>query len=224
MAEEIDWHGVNKAAAAGRLMALLETLPRNCWTERDPITDYTLLHYACWGNHVAVVAALLAQGLDVNARAKSGWSPAHVAVVNHKARVLKVLCAAGAALRATNLHGDSLLDSALFTHTTECMHVLLANGVRLSTASNKCLRFITPELMAFERGVLCCRAAVVTMMRVKRAGKLVRWDRFLLAHMAREIWMTRYSPQWQLSVAHAGIAITTTTSSKGVAARPCSLQ
>ncbi len=56
--------------------------------------------------------------------------------------------------------------------------------------------FITPELEAFERGVLRCRAAVVTMLRVRRAGQLWMWDKFLLAEMALCIWATRYAKGW----------------------------
>jgi hypothetical protein len=56
---------------------------------------------------------------------------------------------------------------------------------------------ITPELEAFERGVLRCRAAVVAMLRVKRAGKLWMWDKFLLLEMALCIWSTRYDKGWQ---------------------------
>ena len=58
-------------------------------------------------------------------------------------------------------------------------------------------RYITPELVAFERGVLRCQEAVVAMLRVKRAGKLWMWDKFLLAELALCIWSTRYDKGWQ---------------------------
>ena len=54
-----------------------------------------------------------------------------------------------------------------------------------------------PELEAFERGVLRCRAAVVAMLRVKRAGRLLVWDKFLLKQMALDVWATRYDKQWR---------------------------
>ena len=54
----------------------------------------------------------------------------------------------------------------------ESVRVLVANGVRLSTVDEDYLEDITPELVACERGVLRCRAAVVAMLRVKRAGQL----------------------------------------------------
>ena len=79
------------------------------------------------------------------------------------------------------------------------MRVLVANGVRLSTVRKDYREVITPELVAFERGVLRCRAAVVAMLRVKRAGQLWMWDKFLLAELAVCIWSTRYAEEWQMA-------------------------
>ena len=45
--------------------------------------------------------------------------------------------------------------------------------------------------------MLRCRAAVVAMLRVKRAGKLWMWDKFLLAELALCVWATRYAKEWQ---------------------------
>ena len=77
------------------------------------------------------------------------------------------------------------------------VRVLMANGVRLSTVNEYRRDLITPELEAFERGVLRCRAAVVAVLRVKRAGQLWMWDKFLLAELALCIWSTRYDKGWQ---------------------------
>ena len=114
-----------------------------------------------------------------------------------QACVLELLCAAGTDLRARNSNGETPIDVAIRGAPSWCVHVLVANGVRLSTVREHCRYLITPELEAFERGVLCCRAAVVAMLRVKRAGQLRMWDKFLLLDIALCIWATRYDKGWQ---------------------------
>ena len=79
----------------------------------------------------------------------------------------------------------------------DCVRVLVANGVRLSTVREGNRPYITPELEAFERGVLRCRAGVMAMLRVKRAGQLWMWDKFLMLEIALSIWATRYDKGWQ---------------------------
>lgn len=80
-------------------MDVLIKLPREHWSERDE-DDYTLLHYACIGSNVATVVALLQSGLvDVNGRSRWGNTPLLTAV-RAQPRVLEVLCAAGANMRA----------------------------------------------------------------------------------------------------------------------------
>ena len=69
--------------------------------------------------------------------------------------------------------------------------------MRLSTVRKDRREYITPEMVAFERGVLRCRAAVVAMLRVKRAGRLWMWDKFLLLEIAVCLWSTRYDKGWQ---------------------------
>ncbi len=128
-------------------------------------------------------------------------TPAHNAVRDRRPRALELLCAAGADLRARDVGDDSPLDDAfqqLPNHGDDaCVRVLVANGVRLSTVSVEYRPNITPQVEAFERGVLRCRAAVVAMLHVKRAsGKLPNWDRFLLRTLALDVWTTRHAPHW----------------------------
>lgn len=92
------------------------------------------------------------------------------------------------------------IDRALVASTEdggETTRVLLANGVRLSTVCRSSAIHITSELVKFEQGVLRCRTAAVALMRVKKAGNLWRWDKFLLREMAIAVWATRYSKEWQ---------------------------
>lgn len=196
----IDWPAWWKAGDGGRLQDLLVKLPRERWAERDEY-GYTLLHRACYGPNVAAVVALLQSGLvDVNARTKWGCTPAHYAASWTQPRVLEVLCAAGADLRALNMYGHSPIDRALlYAHKdgNKTVRVLVANGVRLSTASEDYRHCITPELEAFECGVLSCREAVVAMLRVKKTAQLYHVDKFLMRELAFAMWATRTNDQWQ---------------------------
>ena len=188
----IDWNAFYDVSKGGRLMELLMKLPRERWAERDEDSDTTLLHHACCGPSVAAVVALLQSGLvDVSARNKGGWTTTHMAAAWKQPRVLEVLCAAGADLRASDKDGCSPIDRALlYAHKdgNETVRVFVANGVRLSTVREGYRRYITPELEAFECGVLRCWEAVVAMLRVKWAGKLWMWDKFLLVELALGAW------------------------------------
>ena len=195
----IDWRAFDEAGKGGGFMELLAKLPRERWAERDE-AGFTLLHLACCGPNLAAVVALLQSGLvDVNARKRGGHMPAHFAAWRMQPRVLEVLCAAGADLRARDDRGLAPINYALmkaYKDGSETVCVLVANGVRLSTVRDIRLHRL-PKLEAFEHGVLRCRAAVVAMLRVKRAGKLVRWDKFLLMEIAVAVWSSRYDKGWQ---------------------------
>ena len=197
---EVPWRELGFAGCNGSFMPLLATLPRKRWAERDE-DRRTLLHYACRGPNVAAAVALLQSRLvDVNARGRWGRTPAHVAASWMPYRVLEVLCAAGADLRACDHHGIAPIDRALrYTEQDDgaTVRVLVANGVRLSSIREGYRRYITPELEAFERGVLRCRAAVVAMLRVKKAAQLYHVDKFLMRELAYAMWATRTDERWQ---------------------------
>ncbi len=193
----IEWAAVREAGREGRLMELLPTLPRARWTERDEY-GRILLHYAVWGANEAALVTLIQSGLGVNVCDRWQAAPVHYAAARTQLRALEVLCAArGVDLRERNINGDSPLDfvlkEAAILANDACVRVLVANGVRLRTASKHHRHEITRALVEFERGVLHRRAAVAAMLRVKRAGGqlLVRWDKFLLKQIALELWATR---------------------------------
>lgn len=197
----IDWDAFEDALKNGpQFMELLVKLPRERWAERDRFSR-TLLHFACMCPDVAAAVALLTSGLvDVNARDKWGHTPAHYAASYKKSRVLEVLCAAGADLRARNENGHAPIDRALWNAAKdggETARVLVANGARLSTVCEGYRHYITPELVVFERGVLRCRAAVVAMLRVKKAANLYHVDKFLMRELAFAMWATRTCDEWQ---------------------------
>ena len=202
MAEEglsLEWSAMSAAGKSGRLLEWLVKLPRARWRERDSDGN-TLLHFACRGPNVAAAVVLVQSGLvDVNARTKWGSAPTHWTIWCEQTRMLEVMCAAGAYLQARNNAEYTPIVYALrdvHRHRSETARVLLANGVRLSTVHEGYRDLITPELEAFERGVLRSRAAVVAMLRVKKAGQLWRWDKFLLRELAYAVWATRTEDEW----------------------------
>lgn len=191
----IDWKIVGIECLLGKLLPLLEALPRERWSEKDAV-GRTLLHYACIGSNVnAVVALLQSKLVDTSACNRWGLTPAHAAACGLHPRVLEALCAAGADLRVSNKRGCTPIDQALakgYKDNGMTARTLLANGVRLSTVRTSHRHLITPELRAFERGVLRCRTKVAALMRVRKAGKLMLWDKFLLKEIAIAVWATRY--------------------------------
>lgn len=203
----LDWDGsIRRAGKGGYFLAFLATLPRVRWTEFCPHSGCTLLHHASRGANVAAAWLLLASGLfDINARDRNnGLSPADIAADCGQPRVLEVLCAAGANVGArgtinTILPLDFALCHLFFNDTDACVRVLLANGVRLSTAHERYHRYITPELVAFERGVLRCRTAVVVLLGLKwRRNQVMReLDRFVVLEIAVCVWATRTDKCWQ---------------------------
>ena len=198
----VDWSGrVFEESVEGRLLALLNTLPRARWAERDALDGETFLHFSAREERVDATVALLQSGLvDVNARNTSGNSAAHVAAMRGSSRVLEVLCAAGVDLRAQNQNGSSALDLAVDFCNRDCARVLVTNGMRLSTVSDTYRRYITPELEAFESGVLRCRAAVMVLLGLTRRRGDVMWalDRWVVRELCFALWATRTNVQWSL--------------------------
>lgn len=198
----IRWAAVRDYCRRGLLPTLvLEHVPRVRWTERDE-DGRTLLHYACRGPNVALVVQLLCTGLDVNALGFHDWTPAHVATWNGQARVLAMLCAAGAHLTGPRTREGSALDMALaharrgLRGADACARVLVANGVRLSSARRP--ELVSAALHALERGVLRCRAVAVALLGIKRRRRpdLRHVDKFLMRELALDIWRTRAEEAW----------------------------
>ena len=197
----IDWYFFSCAGGNGTIMEFVQKLPQEHWSERD-LFGRTPLHYACMGPNILAVKALVKSKV-VDASACDRWkdTPAHYAALYGQARALEILCAAGADLDACNRGGSTPLATVLTqmssSYSGEIQRVLIANGVRLNTVRPAHRPFIGSALVAFEQGVLRCRTAVATMLHVKRAGKLPRWDRFLLRELACALWSTRYDNKWQ---------------------------
>lgn len=194
----IDWDAFQWAGKSGRILELLRRLPRESWAKQNE-DGRTLLHLACRGPNEVAVAELIQSGLvDVNAPDRWGHTAVHLSILWAHALALMMLCAAGANLRAREHFGYTPMDYAL-DGVRECgddsVRVLVANGVRLEMACEQSRCRITPELAAFEQGVLRCRSAVAALLSVKRVGNLWRWDKFLLRELAYAMWATRMGKQ-----------------------------
>lgn len=195
----IPWASCVSAGRTGQLAALLETIPREHWRDRGD-GGATLLHMACLGDVVAVVR-LIQHGLDVNAHAAAQWTPAHVAAFNGFPKGLEALCAAGAVLTSRTQGGLTPLEMALarLSGHAECVRVLLANGVRLSSVSLKDQPHIASWMLAAEGARVCCRGAVVALLALKRRhhGAAMRaLDRWVVREIGYAVWSMRANAKW----------------------------
>ena len=190
------------AGSDEEFMQLLSALPQHKWSMLYP-HDITLLHLACRkSNPKSVVLLLQTNMIDVNSTTADGWNPVREAIRARQPRILELLCAAKADLRQ-KIEGNDLsqIDVALFLNydkpsTFSCAHVFVANGVRLSTVNPQYQCCITFSLYLLERSVLRCRKAVIAILRVKKAGQLCHWDKFLLREIGFAIWATRWDENW----------------------------
>ena len=188
-------YGLFAAAREGKLLEYLrKNIPRDQWTA-EVAQSWTATHFAClFESNRDALAVLLGAGADANAAArfdKPGQPTRTVtclemAVKESNCGGVELLLAAGAAL-----YPEALADS--YSRSQKCTRILIANGARMNLDD---IFNIPLPLIAFQRGILRCRAAVVAMLRVRRAGQLWRWDKYLLAYISHAIWATRYEECW----------------------------
>lgn len=194
----MDWESAQSSGEQGELMVLLESLPRASWTARDD-DGHTLLHFACQGPNVAATVALLQHG-GINVRDQDGclWQPAHCAVNNGQARVLEVLCAAGADLHARTVAEESVLELSLLVGSADCTRVLLVNGARLDSVECAYQHYASPWMEALVAGRARCRSVAIALLGLKRKRDLMlrSLDRFVVRELAWAIWATRGHAKW----------------------------
>jgi ankyrin repeat protein len=70
------------------------------------------IHSACAGGSLSVARALLARGVDVNARQNGGWTPLHSAVNRGELALVELLLEHGALPELANADGKSALNLA----------------------------------------------------------------------------------------------------------------
>lgn len=129
-----------------------------------------------------------------------GRTPAHWAATKNQPRVLELLCTVGADLMIRDEDGQSCLDWALLSGSSDCVQVLLSNGVRLATvrAEFQDPYYIKPATRGLESGVRQCRSVVVALLGIKRiCWVMSKLDRFVVQLIMCEIWATRSDKAWQ---------------------------
>lgn len=170
---------------SGKLGKLLSEHPEEEWRAIEALTSSTLLHYAALGENEATTARLVRLGWDVNALSLTGHRPIHLAANYGNSRVLDVLCRAGADV-------DGAMEVAQEEREDECAAVLMRHNVRLRPEYP-----VSSDMMGLAFGIWRCRKAVIALLRVKRAGNLWQWDKFLLKEVAYAVWSTRMEEEWQ---------------------------
>jgi hypothetical protein len=193
----MDWDLMVKMDNQDRLEEYLLSLPKDILkTSRNPF-GCSLLNYVCsrLKDNTRSLILLLKNGCDPNNEDAAGRSPLREAVLFKPPYILQLMLSIGCNI-IESPQKRSILEFALTTSSFSHARILIANGLRLSSVRPTFQNYISPRHIKFEKSVLRCRSAVIAMMRVKRAGNLWRWDKFLLKQMALEIWATRYN-EWK---------------------------
>lgn len=166
-----------------RLIEHLEHIPRERWND---YSEYgcNLVFFACLGNNVRALAKLIKHG--VNARKQL-----HYSIITYgNTETLKLMIVGGAKLSPSLL--DETLSYSRGYH--KLARVLIANGLRLRDIRPDRKWLLPIELRKFEEYVLHCRSIVITLLGIKRRSvpQMAHLDRFLIRHLAVEIWSARY--------------------------------
>lgn len=196
----MDFFTIEYAGKDGRMIKILEKIPRELWSMHDN-DGLTLLHYACCGpNNTAVVILCKSNVVNVHAVSVYQTTPAHDAANYAQSDIMELLCAMRSNINHANIAGRRPIDFSLqsgYKDQHKTTRVLIANGVRLKNVHPEVRRYVNVELFKFEQGVISCRKAVLAMLHIKKAGKLWRWDKYLLREISFAIWATRYNTKWQ---------------------------
>lgn len=97
--------------------------------------ESTELFTAVKGNDVAKVNQLLAQGVDVNARDESSYTPLRWAVLNGNKDIIKALLDKKANVNEKNANGETPLMLAVFLANPDAIDLLLAGGADVNAKS-----------------------------------------------------------------------------------------
>lgn len=198
---------VRESCLRDKFMEVLEMIPREHWFDRgnfyaDDDDEWTLLHFASYADNAMAIRALIAHGLDKEALTSSGRSPLHIAIEygSGNPHAVKELILSGANPRILLYDrldvwdlviGKNFLGAIYFVDKmAECL-------LMLNIKPNKYQKENSPWLKRLESRFDRCRLCCISFLQVKKAGKLKRWDKYLLREIAYCIWMTRGDKKWE---------------------------
>lgn len=173
----------------GSLSSYLDTT--DDWSGTDHV-GWNLLHYACHRGEFDAVKKLVSCGfIDINkpTNADSHQTPLYKAVSTERIQIVKFLISKGANMKIGNLLSLAfeIYNSERTQASGEAMvRLLIANGLRMKIENYE------PQFSRYQNYVISCRSSVVALLRVKDAGNLWKWDRFLLKEIAIQVWAMRY--------------------------------
>lgn len=175
----------------GELVSLLDDvskIPQERWKEHDP-SGRSLLHMACSKGHLEAVRILHEFGLPIDHRDPNKQTPMECAIESDCEEIVAYLHIKGVQIRT--LH----LESAISYGSVNCARFLISNGISYTGVSYLYYSDYTP-FTNLENCYRKCRKCVVALIGMKRKGTLLKWDRFLLHHLAICVWTTRADGKW----------------------------
>lgn len=189
---------IDEASRNGKLMDLLKTIPKEHWFDEDE-RGWSFLHFACLGYNTDAIYTLIAHGLDKDARCFDGCTPIHLASARALLGPLKALLLSGANPHARDINSLDVWDYIQWSVLNDPNSFVLASGRYLLMFNVRPIyhrRGFPPQLKNLEIQIDRCRLGCIALLQVKRAGKLERWDKFLLREIAYQVWATRDDEKW----------------------------
>lgn len=170
----------------GELVSLLDDvlkIPQERWNERDPF-NRTLLNMACKSRQLAAVRILYEYGLPIED------DDMDCAIESNSEEIVAYLHSRGARIFRRHLGLAIRFDS------WNCARFLISNGIRFMKMGYHHFMPLYSHFCKLEQCYRNCRKSVIVLIGMKRKGTLIRWDRFLLRHLAICVWTTRADGKW----------------------------
>jgi hypothetical protein len=162
--------------------------------ERDFVFKYRAVVDAVKWEHLHILNALIAVGLNVNIWGPYGNRPIHFAAIHDKADHLKALMEAGANVEAVNMYGDRAIHFAAH-YSLNCLQVLIAAGAAVDTETiDYALGRIGMEEGAISRSVVLLEGGAIPseMTLISRASRFSD-PPLMISAIASGAWKRRWA-------------------------------
>lgn len=179
-----------KELSTGHLERVLTWLPREQWFDPD-ILMLSLNH----DGNAKTLARLVICGAPL---VVTMWDDRDTTLLHlAKGRILEELSCVAPSLQITDGKGQTPLSAAINLSIIDSAAILMTHGSRISTVPSH-LKARTPaDLWALEKAILRCRSSTVALLKLKHTGKIdFRWDKYLIAQIARVVWASRRDDAW----------------------------